>query len=398
MIPEIRAAYNAQFTPEKYQRMLADVEQQLPNQLEFRLAETPIFVPRPLRDKLVQAGQAIIDVIQRPDFKQLTDAAIPPGHFVPNEDAHATFLTFDFAVCRNAATDELEPQLIEMQGFPSLYAFQTWQPGSYGAHFELPDSVTPYFEVPDDATYKAEMRRLLLGDAQPEEVILLELFPEKQKTRIDFALTEQFWGVKAVCLTAIRKRGRELFYELDGREIKIKRIYNRIIFDELDRYPDLHPEYQLTDEVDVHWVGHPNWFFRISKYTLPLINSPFSPPSYYLNQLTEYPADLENYVLKPLFSFAGVGVRLHVTAADLEALPDKQNYLLQRRVQYAPVIEAPDGLVKCEIRLLYAWHPADANPHLLTGLGRMSRGEMIGVAFNKDKDWVGGTSPLFERG
>jgi hypothetical protein len=399
MIPEIRATYNAQFTPEKYQEMLADVERQLPGQLEFRLAETPIFVPRALRDKLVQAGQAIIDVIQRPDFKQLTDAAIPPGHYVPNEDAHATFLTFDFAVCRNAATGELEPQLIEMQGFPSLYAFQTWQPGSYGAHFELPDSVTPYFEVPDDAAYKAEMRRLLLGDAQPEEVILLELFPEKQKTRVDFALTEQFWGVKPVCLTAIRKRGRELFYELNGREIKIKRIYNRIIFDELDRYPNLHTEYKLTDDVDVHWVGHPNWFFRISKYTLPLIKSPFSPPSYYLDQLTEYPADFENYVLKPLFSFAGVGVRLHVTAADLDALPDKQNYLLQHRVQYEPVIETPDGsLVKCEIRLLYAWHPEDANPHLLTGLGRMSRGEMIGVAFNKDKDWVGGTSPLFERG
>ncbi|RZK35240.1 MAG: hypothetical protein EOO57_09515, partial [Hymenobacter sp.] len=157
-------------------------------------------------------------------------------------------------------------------------------------------------------------------------------------------------------------------------------------------------EYKLTDDVDVHWVGHPNWFFRISKYTLPLVRSEFSPPSYYLDQLTEYPADLENYVLKPLFSFAGAGVRLHVTATDLAALPDKHNYLLQRRVQYEPVIEAPDGLVKCEIRLLYVWHPADANPHLLTGLGRMSRGAMIGVAFNKDKDWVGGTSPLFERG
>jgi len=398
MIPEIRRAYNAQSTTEKYQQMLADVERQLPNQLEFRLAETPIFVPRALRDKLVQAGQDIIDVIKRPDFKQLTDGAIPPGHFVPNEDAHATFLTFDFAVCRNAETGELEPQLIEMQGFPSLYAFQTWQPGSYADHFEIPDSVTPYFEVPDDAAYKAEMRRLLLGDAQPEEVILLEIFPEKQKTRVDFALTAQFWGVKPVCLTAIRKRGRELFYELDGREIKIKRIYNRIIFDELDRYPDLHTEYKLTDDVDVHWVGHPNWFFRISKYTLPLVRSAFSPPSYYLDKLTEYPADLENYVLKPLFSFAGSGVRLHVTAADLDALPDKQNYLLQRHVQYEPVIESPSGLVKCEIRLLYAWHPEDADSHLLTGLGRMSRGEMIGVNFNKDKDWVGGTSPLFERG
>jgi len=396
MIPALRQAYNAAFTTEKYQAMLADVEEQLPGQLEFRLAETPIFVPKQLRDKLVQAGQDIINVIQRPDFKQLTDAAIPPHQRVPNEDAHATFLTFDFAVCRDAQ-GELEPQLIEMQGFPSLYAFQTWQPGSYGRQFDIPDSVTPYFEVADDAEYQEELRRLLLGDAKPEEVILLEIYPEKQKTRVDFALTKQFWGVDAVCLTKIKKRGRELFYEKDGREIRIKRIYNRIIFDELDRYPDLQTEYHLTDDVDVHWVGHPNWFFRISKYTLPLIQSQFSPPSYYLGELETYPKDLENYVLKPLFSFAGAGVRLHITAADLDALTDKQNYLLQRKVVYAPAIQAPDDLVKCEIRLLYVWHPEDAQPRLLTGLGRMSRGEMIGVAFNKDKDWVGGTSPLFEK-
>lgn len=397
MIPSLRQAYNAAFAPERYQEMLDDVERQLPGQLEFRLAETPIFVPAQLRDKLIQAGQDIIRVIQRPDFKHLTDDAIPASQRVPNEDAHATFLTFDFAICRDAR-GELEPQLIEMQGFPSLYAFQTWQPGSYSRHFDIPDSVTPYFEVANQDEYQAEMRRLLLGDGPAEETILLELFPEKQKTRIDFALTKQFWGVEAVCLTAIRKRGKQLFYEKDGREIQIKRIYNRIIFDELDRYPDLQTEFQLTDEVDVTWVGHPNWFFRISKYTLPLVQSTYSPPSYYLSQLNTYPADLENYVLKPLFSFAGAGVRLHITAADLDALPDKKNYLLQRKVTYEPAIQSPDGLVKCEIRLLYVWHPADAEPHLLTGLGRMSRGEMIGVNFNKDKDWVGGTAPLFERG
>jgi hypothetical protein len=397
MIPEYRARYNHTFTPERYQEMLADVERQLPNQLEFRLSETPIFVPAQLRDKLVQAGDDIIRVIQRPDFKQLTEAAIPPHQRVPNEDKHATFLTFDFAICRDAQ-GELEPQLIEMQGFPSLYAFQTWQPGLYADHFDVSEKVTPYFNVTTDAEYKAEMRRLLLGDGPAEETILLELFPEKQKTRVDFALTKQFWGIEAVCITKIRKRGRQLFYEKDGREIQIKRIYNRIIFDELERYPDLQTDYQLTDDVDVTWVGHPNWFFRISKYTLPLIQSTYSPPSYYLHELSTYPTDLENYVLKPLFSFAGAGVRLHITAADLDALPDKQNYLLQRKVNYEPAIQSPDGLVKCEIRLLYVWFPDAAQPRLLTALGRMSRGEMIGVNFNKDKDWVGGTSPLFERG
>lgn len=396
MIPAPRHQFNAAFTPSSYQQMLADIDRQLPGQLDFRVAETPVFVPATLRDKLIQAGQDIITVIQRPDFKQLTEAAIPPHQRVPHEDEHAEFLTFDFAVCRNN-DGELEPQLIEMQGFPSLYAFQSWLPEVFAHHYPIADSVTPFLEVADAPAYHAEMRKLILGQENPENVILLELFPEQQKTRIDFKLSKKFWGIEAISLPDVRKRGRQLFYEKDGREILIKRIYNRVIFDELMRYPDLQLEFNLTDEVDVEWVGHPNWFFRISKYTLPLVQSQFAPPSYYLHELPAYPADLENYVLKPLFSFAGAGVLLHITAADLDALPDKQNYLLQRKVQYAPVVQAPDGLVKCEIRLLYSWQKNEAQPRLLTGLARLSRGEMIGVDFNKNKDWVGGTTPLFEK-
>jgi hypothetical protein len=396
MIPAPRQLFNAAFTPESYQAMMADIDQQLPGQLDFRVAETPVFVPAALRDKLMQAGRDIIKVIQQPDFKQLTEAAIPAGQRVPNEDVHAEFLTFDFAVCRNAA-GELEPQLIEMQGFPSLYAFQAYLPEVFSEHYPIPTTVSPFLEVPDAESYRENLRKLLIADKNPENVILLELYPEKQKTRIDFALTKMYWGIEAIALPDIRKRGRQLFYEKDGREILIERIYNRIIFDELERHPNLNPEFNLIDDVDVEWVGHPNWFFRISKYTLPLIKSDFAPPSYYLQEMTKYPNDLENYVLKPLFSFAGAGVRLHITAADLNALPDKQNYLLQRKVTYEPVVQSPDGLVKCEIRLLYTWPHSEPQPTLVAGLARLSRGEMIGVDFNKNKDWVGGTTPLFEK-
>ena len=396
MIPEHRRTFNAAFSHARYQEMLADIERQLPGQMDFRVAETPVFVPAALRDKLIAAGESIIDVIDRPDFKALTDAAIPASLRVPNEDERPEFLTFDFAVCRDAQ-GELEPQLIEMQGFPSLYAFQSWLPGVFRQHFPIADSVTPFLGVPDFAAYQAHMRQVILADEPAENVILLELFPEKQKTRIDFALSKELWGIDAICLTKIQIKGRQLFYEKNGELIRIKRIYNRIIFDELARHPDIKTNFALTDDLDVTWVGHPNWFFRVSKYTLPLLQGPFVPPSYYVNKLTTYPDDLSNYVLKPLFSFAGAGVQLHVTAAELDALLDKQNYLLQRKVVYEPVVQSPDGLVKCEIRLLYTWRPGFARPRLLTGLSRLSRGAMIGVDFNRDKDWVGGTSPLFER-
>jgi len=397
MIPEFRRVFNEAFTPEHYQEMLRTFEREYPGQLDFRIAETPIFLPAALRDKLVQAGEDIIDVLTAPNFKQLTEDAVPPHLRVPNEDEHAAFLAIDYAVCRNA-DGELEPQLIELQGFPSLYVFQDYLAGVFREHNPIPDSVTHLFNADGTDGYLAHLRRLIVADENPENVVLLELFPEKQKTRIDFALTRHELGVEPVCITRVRKDGRQLYYEQDGRRIDIKRLYNRLIFDELERYPDLKLDFHPTDDdVDVTWVGHPNWFFRISKYTLPLLHSPFVPPSYYLADLASYPADLENYVLKPLFSFAGAGVKLDVTPAELDAIADKHNYLLQRKVRYEPVIQAPDGLVKCEIRMLYVWHEGAARPLLLTNLGRLSRGAMIGVDFNKNKDWVGGTVCLFEQ-
>lgn len=398
MIQSVRQTYNQAFSPEQYRAFLAKIEADLPGLLDFRVAETPVFVPQVLTDKLLEACDHIVDVITRDDFKSLTEKAIPAGQRVPNEDAHTQFMAVDFAVCHNEL-GEPTPQLIELQGFPSLYGFQPYLASLFRSLYPIPDNLSHLFTVSTNADYLEKLRQLLVGDYNPEEVILLEIYPEKQKTRIDFVLTERYTGVGPVCLTKIRKEGRALYYEKDGRQIQIKRIYNRLIFDDLQNFPDLRTDFQLTDDVDVEWVGHPNWFFRISKYTLPLLKSPYIPTSYYLSDLTDYPTDLENYVLKPLFSFAGSGVKLNIAQADLDAIPADQRdgYLLQRKVKYEPVIQSPDGLVKCEIRMLFIWPKADPKPTLITNLSRLSRGEMIGVNFNKNKDWVGGSVCFFEK-
>lgn len=398
MIQSVRQAYNHAFSPELYRHFLDKINADFPDQLDFRVAETPIFVPKSLTHKLLSACDDIINVITRDDFKSLTEPAIPAEQRVPNEDDHAQFLVMDFAVCKDDE-GELIPKLIELQGFPSLYGFQPYLADQFRAHFPIPSHLTHLFNVDNNADYLERMRQLIVGDYDPAEVILLEIYPEKQKTRIDFVLTEKYLGIPAVCLTKIKKQGRHLFYEKEGRMIPIRRIYNRLIFDDLRNFPDLQTDFRLTDDVDVEWVGHPNWFFRISKYTLPLLNGPFVPTSHYLADLSEYPADLENYVLKPLFSFAGSGVKLDITSTDLDAIPADQRggYLLQRKVKYEPVIQAIDGLVKCEIRMLFIWPKGDTKPILLTNLSRLSRGEMIGVNFNKNKDWVGGTVCFFEK-
>lgn len=398
MIQSVRKTFNEAFSPEQYRAFLDKINADFPGQLDFRVAETPVFVPKVLTDKLLAACNDIVNVITRSDFKTLTEQAIPEGQRVPNEDDHTQFMAVDFAVCNNES-GELTPQLIELQGFPSLYGFQPYLADQFRATYPIPDNLSHLFSVANNAEYLERLRQMIVGDCNPEEVILLEIYPEQQKTRIDFTLTEKFLGVAAVCLTKIKKDGRTLYYEKEGRAIRIRRIYNRLIFDDLQNYPDLKTDFHLTDDVDVEWVGHPNWFFRISKYTLPLLKSPYIPASYFLSDLTDYPADLNNYVLKPLFSFAGSGVKLHITSDDLNAIPQEQRsgYLLQRKVTYEPVIQSPDGLVKSEIRMLFIWPKGDERPTLLTNLSRLSRGEMIGVNFNKNKDWVGGTVCFFEQ-
>ncbi|TAE34417.1 MAG: hypothetical protein EAZ91_00465 [Cytophagales bacterium] len=397
MIQTLRQTFNQAFSPERYEAFINSIHADLPGMLDFRVAETPVFVPKALGDKLKQACADIVDTITAEGFHARTEAAIPPDQRVPNEDKHTTFLAVDFAVCRDTS-GELTPQLIELQGFPSLYGFQQYLPQKFREFYPIPDTVSTLFSGLSREEYVELLRTTIVGDGKPEETILLEIFPEKQKTRIDFELTRQLIGVEPVCLTKIRKDGRNLYYEKDGRRIQIKRIYNRLIFDDLQNYPDLQTEFHLTDDVDVTWVGHPNWFFRISKYTLPLIKSPFVPQSHFLSDLDTVPADLDNYVLKPLFSFAGAGVKIHVTPADIEAIPADQrgNFLLQRKVQYEPIVQSPDGLVKCEIRMLFVWPEGATKPTLVTNLARLSRGEMIGVNFNKNKDWVGGTVCFFE--
>jgi hypothetical protein len=397
MIPEIRQQFNESFSKEKYEALLAEIERDFPTQLDFRIAETPVFVPQLLKIKLLQACNDIIDTLVKDDFLEKTNRAIPDNQRVPNEDAHSNFLAIDFAVCRDA-NGELTPQLIELQGFPSLFGYQWYLGQKYRKFFYNPKNFSQYFNRLNMATYVEYMKKVILAGENAENVILLEIYPEKQKTRLDFEISKQLWGIEPVCYTKIRKEGRKIYYEKDGRRIEIKRIYNRLIFDDLlQNFPHLETEFKLTDDVDVKWVTHPNWFFRISKFTLPLLNSPFIPKSYYLSELKEYPADLENYVLKPLFSFAGSGVKLNFTKDDLDAIEDKENFLIQRKVKYEPIIKDPEGnLIKTEIRMLFAWEDSSPRPKLVTNLARLSRGEMIGVNFNKNFDWVGGSCAFFE--
>ncbi len=397
MIPEIRQRYNQTFSTGKYQCFIDDLNGAFGHTIPFRVAETPVFIPTDFKTELVRAADEIVDFLVRPGFRQRTEAAIPAGLRVPNEDSHPLFLALDFAVCAHP-NGSLIPQLIELQGFPSLYGFEDWLAHKYRKHFYVPENVTHLFGGHDSETYRKRLQAALLNGHAPENVVLLEIEPLKQNTAIDFFVTQQYSGIKPLCISKVIREGRQLFYENDGVRTPIRRIYNRVIFDELLRRDDLKRDFNLTEDVDVEWAGHPNWFFRVSKYTMPMLQSRYVPECRFLSDFTVFPEDLENYVLKPLFSFSGQGIRYNVAKTDLDSIPaaERALYLLQRKVIYEPVLQAPDGQVKVEIRLMFLWEKHLPRPELLLNLVRLSRGEMIGVKYNRNQTWVGGTVGFFE--
>ena len=397
MVPELREQFNNNFTRDKYEIFLKDLDSKHPGDIVFRIAETPIFIPKYFTNKMLGACESIIDLITDPGFKKLTDRAIPPGEGVPNENAHAHCIAFDFGICEDGSGG-FEPQLIEMQGFPSLFGFQIYFPQVIEKHFKIPANFSHYLNGYNDETYLQFLKVLIIGNHDPENVILLEIKPHEQKTRIDFYCTQDYLHIPIVCLTELTAEGSRLFYYKDGRKIEVKRIYNRIIFDELAKAKEvLGNVVDITRSYDVEWIPHPNWFYRISKFTIPFIKNPFVPETFFLNEVKQIPEDLENYILKPLFSFAGQGVIIDVSKEDLQHVSNPQNWILQRKVKYAEVIKTPNVPAKAEIRLFYFWKDGMQRPIAITNLARLSKGKMIGVRYNMDKDWVGASTCYFEK-
>jgi len=392
MIPALRQQFNANFTPDKYQTFLKVMEERCGVPVPFQISETPCFFPKPLLDQMSQSGKELIQQLGGLEYRKASFEAIPPDFNVPREAPHPMFIQVDFGLVRDAA-GKLQPKLVELQGFPSLYAYQAMLSQVYMEVFELDENLQYLMSGLDWDGYKKLLRRAVIGDQDPQNVILMEIDPKGQKTLPDFLLTEKLLGIATVSITDIEKRGNELFYESDGKRVPIKRIYNRAIVDELVR-KKLKLSFNFTDELDVEWAGHPNWYFRMSKFSLPFLKHQCVPKTSFLDRVEPLPQDLENYVVKPLFSFAGLGVILKPTKEDLANIPKskRSQYILQERMQFEPVIETPLGATKAEIRIMYIW--LDELLPVMT-IVRMGRGLMMGVDHNRNMQWVGSAAGFY---
>jgi hypothetical protein len=392
MIPSYRQDFNARFTPEKYEQLRREMASRCGMEVPFALCETPCFFPGELVVRMSEDGKALIrQLVENPEYRTRSDASIPPKFRVPNESPHPMFIQVDFGLVRDTA-GELQPKLVELQAFPSLYAYQPVLAQAYIDVFGLDPKLRYYLNGLDSASYQRLLRDAIVAGHDPANVILMEVHPEEQKTRPDFLMTEKLLGIRTVCITRIRKQGRRIFYEEAGKQVPIERIYNRAIVDELER-KGIDLPFDFRDDLDVEWAGHPNWYFRMSKYSIPYLKHPSVPRTWFLDQLPEVPADLDNFVLKPLYSFAGLGVVIAPSRADIDAIPQakRSEYILQERLNFAPVVETPYGTTKAELRIMYVWL-RELVPVMT--IVRMGRGLMMGVDHNKNMAWVGSSAAL----
>jgi len=396
MIPSLRRQFNQDFTPKKYQTFLHRIDDACGTHVQFRLSETPCFFAKELIDRMARDGEMLIrQLVDNPAYRAKSDEAVSAKFKVPNEAPQPMFVQVDFGLVR-VAGGQLQPKLVELQAFPSLYAYKGPLAEAYIDVYGLkPHSGRLKYLLNglEPSSYRELLRRAIVGSHDPENVILMEIDPAHQKTLPDFLLTEKMLGVRAVDIVDIKKEGSRLYYERDGRHIPIKRIYNRAIVDELER-KNVKLAFDWRDDLDVEWAGHPNWYFRISKFSIPYLKHESVPKTWFLDQLSEVPSDLENYALKPLYSFAGLGVIIAPKKEDITAIPaDKRPYyILQERLNFEPVIETPFGETKAEVRVMYIW--LDELKPVMTII-RMGRGLMMGVDHNKNMEWVGASAGLY---
>jgi hypothetical protein len=394
MIPALRHAFNERFTAEGYRHFLDRVARRAGVPIEFRISETPCFFPAALMTELAETGSALVrQLVDNPEYRRASDATIPDEFNAPGEGDHPLFVQVDFGLTRDA-NGRIAPKLVELQAFASLYAFQSALAEEYRNAWDLPADLSVFLDGLAREHYDELLEQALLNGHDPEQVVLMEIDPAHQKTRPDFALTEQQFGIRAVDIAEIEKWGLSLFYRRDGRRVPIKRIYNRTILDELIRRKRSTP-FDYREPLDVEWAGHPNWYFRISKFSLPWLRHESVPRAWFLSELDRLPGDPDDFILKPLYSFAGTGIVFSPSEADLAAIParDRDKYLIQERVRFEPVIDTPHGPTQVEIRIMYVW--TDRLRPVLPLL-RMGRGKMMGVDQNRNMEWVGASGALID--
>jgi hypothetical protein len=406
MIERDRRDFNQRFTPAKYEQLLRTLNERTRTEIGFRVAETPCFFEASLLESMATIGIELTEqLLSSQQYRQDAAAATPEAWRVPHPDSHPHFMTVDFGLVRSA-DGTLAPKLVEMQAFPSLYGYQPVLAKAYMDVYGLDPELKPMLGGRSEDSYWQLLREVIVGKHEAENVVLLELDPFAQKTLVDFRVHAERLGIEIVDVRAVKREGNKLFYRETkrGRLVPVERIYNRVIVDELERRQIRLP-FDYRDDLQVEWAGHPNWYFEISKFSLPYLRHEAVPPAVFLDEWRaglghdRLPLDRDRWILKPLYSFAGQGIQFAPSDVTLASIPADQGhrFLLQERVDFVAPIDTPEEPTQAEVRILYVW-PDTGQMMPIMSLVRMGRGQMMGVDHNRNRSWVGSSAALCRKG
>jgi hypothetical protein len=415
LIQELRTRFNGSYTPERYASLLAGLDDRCGVRVKFRVAETPVFLARELLEEMAGVGAELTrELIGNSVYKTAARKAIPAGYNVDGETERPHFLTADFALIDDLAGNRV-PRLVEIQAFPSVFGYQAMLGMGYREAFALDETLGMFLGGLNEQSYWELLGRTILRGHDPENVVLTEVDPLHQKTLPDFQVMVRRLGIGLVDISSLEVIGNKLQYRnASGKLIPIDRIYNRAIADELIAR-NIRLPFDLQHPWDVEWAGHPNWYFLISKFSIPWLSRPSArkavvPPAVFLSDFLagggrEELADAgvpmparatpdavySELLLKPLFSFAGKGIQFDPSHEQLMSIPveRRDEFLLQQRMNFVPTIET-----QAEIRILYLWPDGgDLTPAL--SLIRLGRGKMMGVDHNRNQEWVGASAAFY---
>ncbi|MCX8051648.1 MAG: hypothetical protein N3B17_07150 [Chlorobi bacterium] len=387
--------YRSHYTDERYHRLRQLLEQRLGTRIEFRIMEAPVFLSDELRRSIADAAIALVEQCTEKSYlSHAIERAIPPRYRMPDIPPHPTCAVVDFAISQ--ADGELVPRLIELQGFPSLFAYQLFLTDAYHDAYELREEFSPFFDPSLDRNeYRRILERWLIGNHHPDNTALVDYKPLEQKTYPDFAATELLTCMAPTDIGGIVERDGYLFHERGGALQPLRRIYMRAITDELEER-GVEVPFSWNDPPHVEWVVHPNWYFLMSKYSLPYLHHPTVPRALFCDTIERLPTDVR-YVLKPLFAFAGKGVNVEPTDDDLRALsPDeRRNWLAMEKVEYAPALPTPEGANYVEVRCMVIWEEG-SRPRPAMSLVRTGRSKLMGSRY-LTLPWTGASICFFEQ-
>jgi len=406
VIEALRRDFNERFRPEAYRKMLHSLDACVRTHVEFRVAETPCFFPKSMFDEMAAIGAELTHrLVADKSYLKASHKMIPAEYCAADETPHPHFMTADFGLVREA-DGKLAPKLVELQAFPSVFAYQFVLNEVYKSAFKLNGDLGYLLGGHTEVSFWKLMERVILRGHHPENVVLTEVEPQKQKTLPDFLVTSERLGIEIVDIAELVAdvrpgKATRLCYRKGKKLIPIRRIYNRAIVDELIR-EKIELPFDYRESFDVEWAGHPNWYFHISKFSIPYLDHPAVPPAVFVEDWMagkgrdRLPTDREQWILKPLFSFAGKGIEFAPSDERLAFIPkaERREYLLQQRVQFESVVDTPHGLTQPEIRILYLW-PDGGHLEPVLSLVRLGRGKMMGVDHNRDKEWVGGSAAFY---